>query len=267
MMKKIIRNALVLGSLLVSSIALAQQASTPTTAILPTQPNPPSIVTTSPNELEASSLATTNKVYINQGGGNVSATIQQTGVTNIIGTKIDPIYLRGDNQTVTATQTGNSNTLLMGVIGSTGGAASGTTTTIQQLGNNNSADIRCGTYQGDASCNGLNLNAKFAGDNNMLAMHGAANNITTTIDSNGNNNSFTITALSPNSSQNLYFNGSFNNVSATQSGAAGQFGHSLFANFTGNNNTITTQQYGASETVINLNSTGSNGTFNIKTGH
>ncbi len=52
-----------------------------------------------------------------------------------------------------------------------------------------------------------------------------------------------------------------------QTGLGGTFGHSLYVNLTGTLNTITTQQYGASETVINLKSTGSNGTFNIKTGH
>jgi hypothetical protein len=53
----------------------------------------------------------------------------------------------------------------------------------------------------------------------------------------------------------------------TQTGLGGTFGHSLYVNLTGTLNTITTQQYGASETVININSAGSNGTFNIKTGH
>lgn len=258
---KIIKKAIILGSLLVSSAAFGQAV-----AVLPTAPNPPAIVATSPNEVDASAVATTNKVYINQAGGGVNINIQQTGTADIIGTLADPIYLRGDNQTVTVIQTGNTNSLLMGIIGNTG-SGSGTTATIQQLGNNNSADIRCGTFQGDANCNGLNLNDKFTGNNNVLAFHGSAANITQTIESTGNNNSFTLTISAPNSSQNLYFNGDFNTTNVTQTGSAGTYGHSLWASFTGSNNTLTTQQYGVSETVIKIQSVGSNGVYNIKTGH
>ena len=124
---KIINKALILGSLLVSGTAYAQAV-----AVLPTAPNPPAIVTTSPNEVDANSIATTNKVYIDQSGQNVNINIQQTGTSIIAGTFADPLYLRGNNQTVTVVQTGNSNSLLMSIIGATG-QGSGTTTTIQQL--------------------------------------------------------------------------------------------------------------------------------------
>ena len=263
---KIIKYALILGSLFVSNIAVAQQATTPSTAVLPTAPNPPAIVTTSPNEVEAAAVATTNKVYINQNGGSVNINIQQTGTADVIGTLADPIYLRGDHQTVTVVQTGNSNSLLMGAISNTG-TGSGLTITVQQIGDNNNIDLRCGTYTGDATCNGLNLNDKFTGNNNTLATHIAANKVTQTLDMNGDNNSLTISVTAPNSSQNLYFTGSSNTINVTQAGDAGTYGHSLWANFTGSNNTLTTQQYGASETVVNIQSTGSNGVYNIKTGH
>jgi hypothetical protein len=258
---KIIKYALILGSLLVSGAAFAQ-----TTAVLPTQPTPPAIIATSPNETDANTVATTNKVYINQSGNNVNVNIQQTGTTNVIGTLLDPIRLRGDNQIVTVVQTGTNNSLLMGITGGTGNG-SGTTTTIQQLGNNNTADIRCGTYLNDANCNNLNLNYKFSGNNNTLAMHGSGANITSTINTNGNNNQFTLTTLSPNGSQTLLFTGDNNNTNVTQTDAGGTFGHSLYASFTGTSNTVTVQQYGPTETVVNITSSGSNGTYNIKTGH
>ena len=268
---KIIKYALILGSLLVSSAGFAQSVAitnpgTPATAVLPTAPTPPAIVATSPNETEANTVATTNKVYIDQSGNNVNVNIQQTGVSNITGTLANPVYLRGDNQTVTVVQTGNSNSILMGVIGSTG-TGSGTTTTIQQIGNNNTAVIACGTMQTDSNCNKLNLNDVFTGNNNSLNLHGSAANITQTISTNGNNNAFTVTDSSPNSSQTLLFTGSNNTTNVTQTDAGGTYGHSLYANFTGTGNTLTTQQYGASETVINITSTGNNGTYNIKTGH
>jgi hypothetical protein len=265
---KIIKYALILGSLLVSSAGFAQSiATTPVATALPTASTLSTINATSPNETAAGAVETTNKVYIDQAGNNVNVNIQQTGLSNITGTSANPIYLRGDNQTVNVVQTGNSNSLLMGIVGGTGGTNAGTITTIQQLGNNNVAVISCGTAQGDTNCNNLNLNDLFAGNNNSLNFHGSAINITQTINTNGNNNTFNVTDSSPNSSQTLLFTGDNNTINVTQTDAGGTYGHSLYANFTGTGNTLTTQQYGVSETVINITSTGNNGNFQIKTGH
>jgi hypothetical protein len=248
-----------LGLLFVSTSAFAQ-------TVLPTAPTPPAIVTTSPNETDANAVATTNKVYIDQQGGNVDVNIVQTGTANIIGSAVDPIYLRGDNQSVIGIQTGNGNTLYMGIVSDTG-AQGIATVTVRQLGDLNSADIRCGTLQTDSSCNQLDMNAKFTGNNNAFVFHGSGANIRNSMDFSGNNNTINIDALSPNASQTLLVTGNYNDFDVTQTGTGGTFGHSLYVNLTGSLNTVTTQQYGASETVININSTGSNGTFNIKTGH
>ena len=250
---------LALGLLFVSSSAFAQ-------TVLPTAPTPPSIVTSSPNETDANAVVTTNKVYIDQEGGNVDVNIVQTGTANIIGTSVDPIYLHGDNQSVIAIQTGNGNQLYMGVVSDTGvnGIA---TVTVRQIGNLNTADIRCGTLQTDSSCNQLNMNARFTGNNNSFVFHGSGANIRNSMDFSGNNNTVNIDALSPNASQTILVTGDYNDFDVTQTGLGGTFGHSLYANLTGSLNTVTTQQYGASETVININSVGSNGVFNIKTGH
>lgn len=248
-----------LGLLFVSTSAFAQ-------TVLPTAPTPPAIVTTSPNETDANAVATTNKVYIDQQGGNVDVNIVQTGTANIIGSAVDPIYLRGDNQSVIGIQTGNGNTLYMGIVSNTG-AQGIATVTVRQLGDLNSADIRCGTLQTDSSCNQLDMNAKFTGNNNAFVFHGSGANIRNSMDFSGNNNTINIDALSPNASQTLLVTGNYNDFDVTQTGTGGTFGHSLYVNLTGSLNTVTTQQYGTSETVININSTGSNGTFNIKTGH
>jgi len=249
----------VLGLLFVSTSAFAQ-------TVLPTAPTPPSIVTTSPNETDANAVATTNKVYIDQAGGNVDVNIVQTGTANTIGSSIDPIYLRGDNQSVIVTQTGNGNSVLMGIVSDTG--ASGiAAVTIRQIGDLNTADIRCGTLQTDSSCNQLDMNAKFTGNSNSIVFHGSGSNIRNSMDIQGNNNTFNIDALSPNATQTLLVTGNYNDFDITQTDMGGTYGHSLYVNLTGSLNTVTTQQYGASETVININSVGSNGTFNIKTGH
>lgn len=249
----------VIALLFVSTSAFAQ-------TVLPTAPIPPSIVTTSPNETEANTVATTNKVYIDQEGGNVDVNIVQTGTANVIGSFSDRIYLRGDNQSVIAIQTGNGNQLYMGIVSDTG-AQGIADVTIRQLGDLNIATIRCGTEETDSSCNQLDMNAKFTGNNNSFVFRGSGANIRNSMDFNGNNNTINIDALSPNASQTLLVTGNYNDFDVTQTGTGGTFGHSLYFNLTGSANTITTQQYGVSETVININSVGSNGTFNLKTGH
>ena len=248
-----------LGLLFVSTSAFAQ-------TVLPTAPTPPTIVTTSPNETDANAVATTNKVYIDQAGGNVDVNIVQTGTANIIGTSSDPIYLRGDNQSIIGIQTGNGNSLYMGIVSDTGSSGIAKVT-VRQIGDLNTATIRCGTLQTDSSCNQLDMNAKFTGNSNSMLFHGSGANIRNSMDIQGNNNTFNIDALSPNASQTLLVTGNYNDFDITQTDTGGTFGHSLYVKLTGSLNTVTTQQYGVSETVININSVGSNGTFNIKTGH
>ena len=256
---KLIKSLLVGAALLYGTSVIAQ-------TVLPTAPTPPTIVTTSPNETTANAVATTNKVYIDQEGANVDVNIVRTGTANIIGAAADPISLRGHNQSIIAVQTGNGNQLYMGVVSGTGetGIAA---VTVRQIGNLNTADIRCGVAQADAICNKFDLYARFTGDSNALTYHGSGDNIRASIDVTGDNNAFNIDALSPNATQTVLVTGDYNDFDVTQTGLGGTFGHSLYVNLTGTLNTITTQQYGASETVININSAGSNGTFNIKTGH
>jgi hypothetical protein len=154
----------------------------------------------------------------------------------------------------------------MGIVSATG-ATGIATVTVRQIGDLNTADIRCGTLVTDSICNQLDMNARFTGDSNSLVFHGSGENIRNSMDITGDNNTFNIDALSPNATQTVLVTGDYNNFDITQTGLGGTFGHSLYANLTGSLNTITTQQYGASETVININAVGSNGTFNIKTGH
>jgi hypothetical protein len=256
---KLIKFLFVSAALCYGTTAIAQ-------TVLPTAPTPPAIVTTSPNEVAASAISTTNIVYIDQSGNNVDVNVVQTGTANRIGSSTDPIYLSGDNQTITTIQTGNGNELYMGILSSVG--ASGiATATVRQIGNLNTADIRCGVLQGQTNCNQLDLNARFTGNSNDLVFKGSGANIRTAMDITGDNNTFNMDILSPNASQTLLVTGDYNDFDITQTDLGGSFGHSLSVTLTGSVNTITTQQYGASETVININATGSNGTYNIKTGH
>jgi hypothetical protein len=251
--------AITMGALLVASSAFAQNATMPTT------PQPPTIITTSPNANDANGVATTNKVYIDQAGQNVNVNIEQTGTGNVFGTVSDPIYLRGDNQTIIGIQTGNNNSVLMGIDSSAPGVNEANVT-IQQIGNNNTADIRAGLGT-NVNVDSLDMNVKFTGNSNQFTFLGSGKNITSSIDFAGNSNQLTIDAMSNNASQTLKFVGDFNTIDITQTGVAGTYGHSAWMDFTGSSNSITTQQYGATETIINILSIGSNGTYNIKTGH
>jgi hypothetical protein len=251
--------SIVAGVLLVASPAFAQNAA------LPTSPQPPTIVTTSPNASDANGIATTNKVYIDQSGQNVNVNVEQTGTGNQFGNVSDPVYLRGDDQTIISIQTGNNNSILMGIDSSATGADEADIT-IRQIGNNNTADIRAGLTT-NVNVDSLDMNVRFTGNSNEFTFLGSGTNITTSIDFAGNSNKITIDALSNNGSQTLKFVGDFNILNMTQTDAAGTYGHSAWMDFTGSSNSITTQQYGATETVINILSVGSNGTYNIKTGH
>jgi hypothetical protein len=208
---------LFVGALLYGTSAIAQ-------TVLPTAPTPPTIVTTSPNEVSASAVATTNIVYIDQSGNNVDVNVVQTGTANRIGSSVDPIYLSGDNQTVIATQTGNGNEIYMGVVSATG-ATGIATITLRQIGDLNTADIRCGVLQGETNCNQLNLNARFTGDSNDLVFKGSGANIRTAMDISGDNNTFNMDILSPNASQTLLVTGDYNDFDITQTGLGGTFGH------------------------------------------
>lgn len=256
---RLIKSIIVGAALLYGTSAIAQ-------TVLPSAPQPPAIVTTSPNETDANAVATTNKVYIDQEGQNVDVNIVQTGTANIIGDAASPTYLRGDNQTIIGIQTGNGNQLYLGLVSDIGqgGIAD---VTIRQIGNLNYANITCGTEQTDSSCNQLDMNARFTGDSNSLVFNGSGANIRNSMDISGNYNTFNMDVSAPNSTQTILVSGNYNDFDVTQTGLGGTYGHSLYVNLTGSLNTITTQQYGASETVININAVGSNGNFNIKTGH
>ena len=68
-----------LSKFLLVGAALCYGTSAIAQTVLPTAPTPPTIVTTSPNEVTAAAVATTNKVYIDQEGGNVDVNVVQTG--------------------------------------------------------------------------------------------------------------------------------------------------------------------------------------------
>jgi len=256
---KLIKALLVGATLLIAGPVFAQ-------AVAPNAPTPPSIVATSPNATASGSVATTNKVYIDQSGDNVDINIVQSGSSNIFGTVEDTIYLRGAAQNIIGIQNGDSNSILASIVSGTG-ANDNAIITLRQIGSSNQIDLRCGNAQADSICTSLNMNAKFSGDSNTLAFHGSGANIINSMDIAGNSNAFTIDALSPNASQTIKVAGDYNTFNVSQTGLGGINGHSLWVDLAGTSNSLTTSQDGALSTVINVQSITNGSTININTSH
>ena len=231
-------------------------------ASAPTPPTIPTLLTDTPNESAIKHDSTSNQVYIDQAGQSVNANINQTGSGNKLGTGTgsDAFKLNGDNQTFTSVQTGNNNTITGGIVSGTGSNES-MISTIQQIGDNNSTHIECGTGT-LSSCNKLNFNAQFTGNSNSLNYNGSASDITTSLNINGNQNLLNMDILGDKSSQVIAVTGDQNTLNVKQEGGATN-GQSLNIALTGSGNSITTYQGGPVDTLINVNSVGNNGTFNF----
>lgn len=258
-MKKIVL-ALMLSSVLP---AYAQ-----TQVSLPTNPTIPSLATVSPNATAALSSSSTNRVFIDQSGDNPNVNITQEGSGNKQGSAGTPVYLRGIDQTIVTRQIGNNNELNLSVVNATTGSGQGATITIQQLGNSNKVDAACGS--GTASdgttalsgCKAADLNWKFNGNSNDFQFRGTGNDIKSSIDVSGNSNVFRMDVIGDKHSQTIKVVGDANtfNINQRSSGAAGS---SVWADVAGSNNTMTINQTGTVDNVLNVKSVANSGTFNI----
>jgi hypothetical protein len=280
------KQVLLVLALLTAFPTMAQQQ-----VLAPTTPTIPSVATVSPNAASALAVSTTNRVFIDQSGENPNVNITQTGTGNTVGadstyqkaltgipnrlgspvtrawTLSSPVYLRGADQTIVTVQTGNNNTIGLRAENPTT-TSDGVNVTIQQIGNSNVVDAACGG--GTASdgttaltgCKDAVLNWKFAGNTNVMQFRGTGDNLNSNVDASGNSNEFYIDAIGNGHSQTLKVGGSFNvfNVSQTSTGAAGS---SAWIDVTGSTNRFTINQTGTVDSVANIKSVASTGTWNI----
>lgn len=280
------KQVLLVLALLTVFPAMAQQQ-----VLTPTAPTIPSVATVSPNAASALAINTTNRVFVDQSGENPNINITQTGTGNTVGadttytkaltgipnrlgtpttrawTLSSPIYLRGADQTIVTVQTGNNNTIGLRAENPTT-SGDGVNVTIQQIGNSNVVDAACGG--GTASngttaltgCKDAVLNWKFAGNTNVMQFRGTGDNLNSNVDAAGNSNEFYIDAIGNNQSQTIKVVGDFNvfNVSQTSTGAAGS---SAWIDVTGSTNRFTINQAGTVDSVVNIKSVASTGTWNI----
>lgn len=274
-------------TLLFTMLMMAFGAQAQTAVVAPDQPTLPSIATVSPNAVTALGSATTNRVFIDQSGATPTVNMTQNGSGNAMGSGTGtpvttnvpnssgtgtnawilnvPVYLRGDNQVVTAVQNGNNNRIGLALVNDAG--ANGANVTIQQIGNSNSADIACGSGTSStgtalSGCNKLDMNVKFDGNSNHMQFRGTGADIKTAIDVSGNGNMFFMDIIGNKHTQTIKVDGNDNvfNVAQTSTGANGS---SVWVDQLGTGTKYTVSQSGTVDSVLNIKSVATGGTFNI----
>ena len=95
-----------------------------------------------------------------------------------------------------------------------------------------------------------------------MQFRGTGDNLNSNVDAAGNSNEFYIDAIGNNQSQTIKVVGDFNvfNVSQTSTGTAGS---SAWIDVTGSTNRFTVNQAGTVDSVVNIKSVASTGTWNI----
>ena len=253
-MKKLL--AIVMFSLFATHALAADPA-----VVTPANPTIPTMPTVSATETAANAENTTNRVFIDESGDSPLVNITQTGTNNSLGlSSTSPFILRGDNQTLTTIQAGNSNTITGSIYGAVGGT--GINTTIQQIGNSNSIDFNCGAGS-NANCDGSIFNWLFTGNSNTMYYNGGGANQNSAINVTGSNNYLNFSVQAPNASQNLQVTGDYNTFNVTQTGG-GSSGHSIGINLIGSGNSFTTSQTGTVDQVINIKAISNNGSFTVR---
>ena len=255
-------------TLLAILLATALPAFAQTAVTTPSAPTIPTMATVSPNAATALTLASTNRIFIDQSGDNLNVNMTQDGSGNKAGSQARPVYLRGIGQTIVTRQIGASNDINLELVNDTTGTGKGVTVTIQQIGDSNKVDAACG--YGTAStggtaltgCNAADLNWKFTGNSNELQFRGTGADLKSAVDVTGNTNKFYIDAIGDKHSQTIKVAGDTNEFNINQR-STGASGSSIWVDLTGNSNRFTTSQIGTIDNVINIKSVSNSGIFNI----
>lgn len=218
-----------------------------------------------------------NKVYLEQIGSSNTITIEQIGATNQVGgtagnvsvdntgvTTLTPsapssanyATVTGSNNMIGISQTGSNNSAQYNITGSNNNYNSNI------VGDNNQTRLIMGS--GNAAANYNTVTETVAGSNNLIMQNIQASNVVSTTSISGSTNQVTKDLLSNRGTSNVTISGNNNVITAEQSGVAGANGHSLINTVTGDYNSITTQQQGAIDTTVSLQTTGSFNTITVR---
>ena len=101
--------------------------------------------------------ALANDIYIEQVGDSLDLDITQDGQNNVIGTSTTDVNLDGDSMTFSITQTGDLNTIVADIQGTS------YTGTWAFTGDSNAVDLSCDSTSG-TNCENVTLNIATVGD-------------------------------------------------------------------------------------------------------
>jgi len=213
----------------------------------------------------AQSTASGNSVYIDQtNADNSTVSITQAGAGNIVG---DPNSLTnpqftidGNAMNLTIMQDGMNNAIYGNFIG---GDSTGN---INQTGNSNTTRLNYGNLGSNGGTLGISIN----GDNNSTLLNigqtGDASNYNYSLNiagagsGTGSGNTVVSSINSRNATQAIAITGNNNSVTTAQSGASG---HSINLNVIGGSNTVGITQDGAAANSAIVNVTGNSAIVNV----
>ena len=238
------------------------------------------------------SFAADNSIYIDQTGDNATIAVTQDGTSNVVrgiqgvgSSNATPAKIIGDGNQVSVTQTGNSNTLSMGI--NRGAGTQGNNVTYSVTGNSAAGIINMNNANASGSSAGDNtVGITQAGNNASANLNLVGNsNAIGVITSGGANNAYTSTVAGDSNTQTISLTGGGGNgatVNQTDSGhtatitsvgatnsytvnqSGGASGHTTALDFNGSSNTVNvTQQGTAADNIANIKSAGSSNSFTI----
>lgn len=194
-----------------------------------------------------SSAAWSNEIYINQIGDTLDLDIVQSGDNNQIGNSTTPVDIQGADMTFSITQTGNSNTIAAVIKGAT------YTGTWSFLGDSNTVDLLCSSTSA-ANCDTVTLDIDTTGSNNDFTFR-----IGETADATSSIVNFTVTG------DGQVFDTTIDGASAYVNVIIDD-GASALTNVAGNTNNVTIVTSGDGSingNTVDLDITGSGGTYNV----
>jgi hypothetical protein len=206
-----------------------------------------------------------NKVYIEQIGNSNTITIEQVGGTNNIGgtgnvtpSSTNYATINGSTNSVSITQTGDSNLSQYDIYGNNNTYSSVLT------GNLNSSKLNIGTISSATNLRNT-VTETVTGNSNTIVQTILGNDINSTIAITGNTNQITKELKSSSGISNVSMTGNNNKLNSQQIDIAGADGHELQLAVLGDYNSYVIQQQGVNDTTVDVKTTGSHNTVTVRT--
>lgn len=170
--------------------------------------------------------------------------------------------IRGNQNVLGITQTGNSNSAQYNIMGNKNTYSSTVT------GNENQTSLTIGVPQNGSTAgtdiNEVSVTDTILGNNNLVLQNITGDNVTSTTSITGNSNQVNANLSSARGTVSNTALGNYNIFNLEQRDAAGAAGHTLVLNTTGDFNSVVTQQQGTIDTNVNIATNGNNNTITVR---